>query len=1162
MKKILNVIISGSVILSSFQFCGSSYIANASNYFLGDGTKDNPYQISCESDLQSLSELTRGGNSSYNSAYYIQTSDIKLSQSFIPIGCNENATFSGVYNGNYCSITDLSVSTDYSYNGLFGSIQSATIENLSVYGDVSSESADDTSATGGVVGKMSKNSIVAKCSFNGSVSTSSSSIGGLVGEVENGGSVLSSYSNATISGNNNVGGLIGYVTDAGLSSTYTISHNYVVGNVSSISNTDAIGGIIGNIDFSNESTSVISDTNLYLFTACQAGSVHSSKYTGCIQAAEGALKAWYDGLESPFIENTESNGFNDGYPIFEWQSTPYAFLGDGTADSPYQISSKSELEIMRDLINSPYSCGKYNGCYYIQTSDIDLENDTWEPIGKRVLNGEEALLSFNGNYNGQGHEITNLNVNRTEKFAGLFGSFNSDKFIENLIVSGTVNSTDNSVGGICGEICGGGGTIRNCAFYGDVISSKDAVGGIVGCAWQDANVENSYHNGKISGEQSVGGVVGQVTTGSEKEGTVSINNCYHVGSVTGSSGSSGGVVGLCSQYDSYPGNIYINNCYYLKGGASSGYSGTCTIDEISELTSNLLKNAALDLGPMFITNTDANYNDGYPILVFQTSDGLLGDANLDGSFNVEDVKMLQNWLLNAGELTCWQNVDFCKDEVINVFDLTLMKRYLNNIGGTSSGAPTSIKLNSSSYTMAVGQTYKLSATVIPETEANSKVSWISSDSSVASVDSNGNVKAIAPGTATITAKTSNGNKQASCKLTVLTPSIKLSSTSKSLYINDTATLTAAVTPEGSTVSWKSSDTKIVTVDGGKLKAIASGDATITATITVGGKEYSTTCKVNVAKAYVTLNKSSLSMYNGDTYTLTPTVSPSGTTLTWTSSNTSVATVSSSGKVTAVSAGSATITASFVYNGETFKATCSISVTKPTISLSAYSGSMYVGDSKTITASTNPSGYSVSWSSSNSGVASVSGGKITAKSAGSATITASFTYAGKTYSNSYSVSVSGLSLSLSSYSGSNNTDIYNFSFYDGVPGYRVSLPSASHSPSGGSVSWSMVSGNGYISSSSAMIMRQPGTCTARCTYTYNGYSVSKDFSYTLSAYKTTGGNNYIRTGPGGSYSSPGKVPAGVTVSISELYMNGDLNSGNLWGKVNYNGISGWIIISEW
>lgn len=62
--------------------------------------------------------------------------------------------------------------------------------------------------------------------------------------------------------------------------------------------------------------------------------------------------------------------------------------------------------------------------------------------------------------------------------------------------------------------------------------------------------------------------------------------------------------------------------------------------------------------------------------VKEESNQLLGDANLDGEVNVSDAVMLQKWLLCAGELTCWENVDLCKDERIDVFDLCLLKRMI------------------------------------------------------------------------------------------------------------------------------------------------------------------------------------------------------------------------------------------------------------------------------------------------------------------------------------------------------------------------------------------------------------------------------------------------------------------------------------------------------
>ena len=146
---------------------------------------------------------------------------------------------------------------------------------------------------------------------------------------------------------------------------------------------------------------------------------------------------------------------------------------------------------------------------------------------------------------------------------------------------------------------------------------------------------------------------------------------------------------------------------------------------------------------------------------------------------------------------------------------------------------------------------------------------------------------------------------------------------------------------------------------------------------------------------VTLNRSSLTLDVGDTYNLSVTICPTNATnksVTWSSSNKSVATVSSSGKITAKKAGTTTITAKVGNMSDTVKVTVhedDIAVTS--VEINRNNLSLYVGDVYTFYVTINPSNAtnkSVTWSSSNSNVVSISSsGKITAKRAGSATITA-------------------------------------------------------------------------------------------------------------------------------------------------------------------------------
>ena len=163
--------------------------------------------------------------------------------------------------------------------------------------------------------------------------------------------------------------------------------------------------------------------------------------------------------------------------------------------------------------------------------------------------------------------------------------------------------------------------------------------------------------------------------------------------------------------------------------------------------------------------------------------------------------------------------------------------------------------------------------------------------------------------------------------------VELDKTSLELTEGGTARLTATILPDNATnknVTWSTSDASIATVTDGVVTAVAPGTATITVTTEDGGK--TATCAVTVAQSSaaftgVTLNKTSTSLYVGDTETLTATVAPDNATdraVNWTSSNPSVATVEN-GVVTAVGAGTATITVTTQDNDYT--ASCTVTVSR-------------------------------------------------------------------------------------------------------------------------------------------------------------------------------------------------------------------------------------------
>jgi LPXTG-motif cell wall-anchored protein len=253
--------------------------------------------------------------------------------------------------------------------------------------------------------------------------------------------------------------------------------------------------------------------------------------------------------------------------------------------------------------------------------------------------------------------------------------------------------------------------------------------------------------------------------------------------------------------------------------------------------------------------------------------------------------------------------------------------------------------------------------------------------------------------------------------------VSLDKTSLTLTTGKSGTLTATVAPANASnkaVTWASDNTSVATVDqNGKVTAVSAGTATITVTTVDGSK--TATCTVTVEDEIVTvpvtgvsLDKTSLTLTTGKSDTLTATVAPanaSNKAVSWASSNTSVATVDQNGKVTAVSAGTATITVTTVDGSKT--ATCTVTVedeivTVPVtgVSLDKTSLTLTTGKSDTLTATVAPANASnkaVSWASSNTSVATVDqNGKVTAVSAGTATITVTTVDGSKTATCSVTV----------------------------------------------------------------------------------------------------------------------------------------------------------------
>lgn len=316
---------------------------------------------------------------------------------------------------------------------------------------------------------------------------------------------------------------------------------------------------------------------------------------------------------------------------------------------------------------------------------------------------------------------------------------------------------------------------------------------------------------------------------------------------------------------------------------------------------------------------------------------------------------------------------------------------------------TGVKLNKSSMTVYIGRQRTLVPTVFPLNASDKSVKWKSSDSKIASVNSDGTVTGKKAGTVTVTCTTNTGKYVASCKVKVEkyinTKSVSLNKLTVKVYAGRKYTLVATVLPENASskkLKWKSSNTKVAKVDSnGVVTGVSKGTAIITCTTKDTGKK--ATCSVtvkNIVPSKVYLNKSKLSLYVNETEKLKTSIVPSDATVqkvTWKSSNTKVATVSSSGKVKAVAPGKATITCTTQSGSRVAK--CVVTVTRPkikSVTFKKQNVELSLNNSYTLKPTVKPSGAKgakLKWESSNTKVVKVdSNGKITAVGVGSAIVT--------------------------------------------------------------------------------------------------------------------------------------------------------------------------------
>ena len=494
--------------------------------------------------------------------------------------------------------------------------------------------------------------------------------------------------------------------------------------------------------------------------------------------------------------------------------------------------------------------------------------------------------------------------------------------------------------------------------------------------------------------------------------------------------------------------------------------------------------------------------------------------------------------------------------------------------GKQQGSVTAVSLDKTTATITVGQKVTLTARILPIDATNPAVAWSTSEPTVATVTADGVVSGVSVGTCIITATTVDGGKIATCAIAVVTPTDVVVTNQLNA---DKATAVAALEALGLTVT--TTEQYSSTVAAGKVisqslvaGATAKTGDTINLVISLGAQSdnsattTTTPGSSTVSVTGITLSRTTMDLGVGTTGSLAATVAPSDATnktYTWSSSNESVATVSG-GVVTAKAVGTATITVTTADGGKT--ATCVVSVAASSVAvtgvtLSSTTASLTVGGTTTLTATVAPSNATdktVTWTSSNSSVATVSGGTVTAKGAGTATITA--TASGKTATCTVTVTAASTTLTVNNVVGQTSAAAkktledagfkVSIAYVDSSSGndtVREQKPSAGSSVEKGatvyltvnraSVSITVIAqGNGTVTGSGMYAVGSSVTITAKAD---SGYKFVKwsDGNTTASRTITVGSSSAVYTAvfEKGTASS-GSGSGSTTVAVTGVTLN--------------------------
>ncbi len=512
----------------SWEMAGGELISEPEVTMSGNGSAEEPWQITCEADL-----IQVGMGSFYWDKHLQLTADLDLSGLIMPqIGYDAYNAFRGNFNGGGHTISNLELSMPYSSNvGLFGFI--------------------------GVEGR------VMELGLKSSTISGYDIVGGLCGYNE--GSIEQCYASGEITAfSDYAGGICGW-------STGSISQCYTTGIVRSAG---LAGGLCrinsGTVNQCYSACLIMGDEERMASQLSDSGT-----YKDCIWDIDVSGQAecfWGIGLTTAQMQSMDyysANGWSstiwtkplNSYPRLAWEmaggepiSEPIVTMsGDGSMENPWQIACEDDLVQI-----SMGSC--FWDKNYQLVADLDLTGIEMRRIGYDGVN------AFTGQFHGDGHTISNLLLLMpASNYVGLFGFIGNGGQVENLGVVDTIVSGRAYVGGLCGY--NNGGEISHSSSSGFITDSDRAAGGL--CGMNSGKIKQSYATSVLMGNYGyVGGLCG-MNTGTD----ASITQCYATSALMNNIGLIGGLCGYnyenCIINQSYVSSILLNN----EGGSLGGLCG-------------------------------------------------------------------------------------------------------------------------------------------------------------------------------------------------------------------------------------------------------------------------------------------------------------------------------------------------------------------------------------------------------------------------------------------------------------------------------------------------------------------------------------------------------------------------------------------------------------